>query len=99
MPSPDQAIQHHQKLIQIMNEFADNLDADLNYIEKKMAEHHQRTNSYFEGLKSHLSDLGAEVRDTMAAVSSDVTVCDRKKLPTDASLINCRVTLWRLKAP
>lgn len=57
-----------------MNEFAENLDTDLNDIKKKMAEHRQTADSYFTGLKSHLGDLGAEVRGAMAGMSNDITV-------------------------
>ena len=57
-----------------MNEFAENLDRDLNHIKKSMAEHRQTTDSYFRGLKTYLGDLGVELRGVMAAMSSDITV-------------------------
>ena len=58
-----------------MNEFAENLDADLDHIRKSMAEHRLSTDSYFKGLKAHLGDLRVEVRDAVAAVSNDIAVC------------------------
>lgn len=81
MPYLDQAIQHHKKLMQIINEFTENLDADLNHINKKMAGHHQSADSYFQGLKSQLSDIGIDFRENMAAVSNDIAVCDGKTNP------------------
>jgi hypothetical protein len=66
--------------MQIMNEFAENLDADLNHIKKNMAEHRQTADSYFRGLKAHLGDLGIEVRGAMTAISHDITVCYSKSL-------------------
>jgi hypothetical protein len=57
-----------------MNEFAENLDTDLSHIKRNMAVHRQTADSYFRGLKVHLSDLGLEFRSAMAVMSNDITV-------------------------
>lgn len=69
----DQAIQHHKKLIQIINEFAENLDADLSHIKNSMAEHRKSADLHFGGLKAHIGDLGVELRRAMVVMSSDIT--------------------------
>jgi hypothetical protein len=72
----DQAIRHHKNLIKIMNEFAEGLVVDLEKVKRNLTKHRHVTDSYFEGVKSHLGDLKTEVQSTMRAMSHEMTVCE-----------------------
>ena len=69
-------------MIQIINEFAENLDADLSHIKNSMAEHRKSADLHFGGLKAHIGDLGVELRRAMVVMSSDITVRSRDSCKT-----------------
>jgi hypothetical protein len=63
--------------MQIMDQFAEDLNTDLKRLKETMAEHRRDTDSYFGGVKTHLGELRAEVQGAMKSMSTDITVSSR----------------------
>jgi hypothetical protein len=60
--------------MQIMTEFADDLEKDLKNIREDMTERTRATDLYFDGMKTHLGDLRSDIQHSVREMSNDITV-------------------------
>ncbi|KAF4637662.1 hypothetical protein G7Y89_g427 [Cudoniella acicularis] len=68
----DQLFQSQKRLVQIMTEFASDLDRELRDLKDNMQTHVREADSYFESFMSHVENLGSKLQGSLGTVSDDV---------------------------
>ncbi|KAG4032619.1 hypothetical protein MFRU_006g00890 [Monilinia fructicola] len=67
----DQSILLHKKLVEIMSQFAADLENDLHDLKRNMADHVKAADSYFEGVMTKAEALKTKVEDAFEVISSE----------------------------
>ncbi|QSZ36144.1 hypothetical protein DSL72_007269 [Monilinia vaccinii-corymbosi] len=67
----DQSILLQKKLVEIMSQFAADLEKDLDELKRNMADHAKAADSYFEGVMTQAEALKAKVESTFEIISSE----------------------------
>jgi hypothetical protein len=70
----DSTILLHTQLAEILENFTNDLRADLEDLNQKMADNGHEFESYFEKLSSNVEDWASKVRGSFESVSVDVKV-------------------------
>ncbi|KAK8903948.1 hypothetical protein QC760_007385 [Botrytis cinerea] len=67
----DQSILLQKKLVEIMNQFAADLENDLNDLKQNMVDHSRAADSYFEGVMTQAETLKTKVEGAFEVISSE----------------------------
>ncbi|PQE25448.1 nuclear membrane fusion Kar5 protein [Rutstroemia sp. NJR-2017a BBW] len=70
----DQSILLQKRLVEIMTQFAANLESDLDDLNKHMADHARTADSYFEGIYARAEALKSKVEGAFEIISAEASV-------------------------
>lgn len=82
----DNSIRLHKQLAEILEKFTNDLKADLDELNQKMAQNGREADSYFMKMSSHVEDFTSKIQSSLESVSVKAEV-SQTFLKHDQSLI------------